>query len=87
MLLQFIKNIKSSFKNLDDKILKIMKYGLKFCFLILLASVAILFTYLVFVHSIFIYQIGLLIFEIALYFSVFFIISALAVDTICKQVM
>ena len=85
MLAQFIKKIKNSFKNLNTQILKIMKYGLKFCFLVLLVSVAILITYLLFLHSAFIYQIGILIFEIGLYFAVFFIISALATDTIYKQ--
>lgn len=83
----FFEKIVSSFKNLDTKVLKIMNCGLRFCFLILLASVTLLFTYLFFVHSIFIYQIGLLVFQLALYFAVYFIISALAVDTICKQIM
>lgn len=87
MISQFVEKIKNAFNNLDTKILKIMKYGLKFCFMILLFSVAILITYLVFLHSVFVYQIGILIFELGLYFAIFFIISALTVDSIYKQIL
>ncbi len=87
MFKKFIKNIKSNFKNLDTKILKMMSCGLKICFFILIFSTTILSTYLFFIHNIFIYQLGILIFEFSLYLTASIIISGLAVDTIYKEIM
>lgn len=75
----------NSLKSLDKKNLKILKYGLRFCFAILILSAIILVTYLFFVHSDFVYQIGLLTFQIGLCFIAEFFASAIAVDTISKQ--
>lgn len=80
-----IATIIKSLKNLDKKILKILKYGLRFCFAILVLSAIILVTYLFFVHSGFIFQIGLLTFQIGLCFIAEFFASAIAVDTISKH--
>lgn len=85
MKFNFLKKIKELFENLDKKTLKIMKNGLKFSFLVLLISMAILITYLFFVHNNIIYQIGLLVFQISLYIGVDFIVSGIAVDSIKKQ--
>lgn len=85
MKFNFFKKIKELFENLDKKTLKIMKNGLKFSFLVLLISMAILITYLFFVHNNIIYQIGLLVFQISLYIGVDFIVSGIAVDSIKKQ--
>lgn len=85
--MSFIQKIKETFYNLDKKDLKIMCNGLKFCFLILLSSIAILFTYLFFINSIFIYEIGLLIFQLSLYLAIDFIVAGIVVDTIQKQLM
>ena len=85
MIIEIFKKIIDSFKNLDNKILKILKYGLKFCFGILILSAVILVTYLFFVHSDFIFQIGLLTFQIGICFIAEFFASAITVDTICKQ--
>jgi len=82
---KIIITIIKSLKNLDKKILKILKYGLRFCFAILVLSAIILFTYLFFVHSGFIFQIGLLTFQIGLCFIAEFFASAIAVDTISKH--
>ncbi len=87
MFKQLFKKIKCIFGNLDKKVLKIMKNGLKFSFLVLLFSMAILITYLFFVHNNLIYQIGLLVFQLALYFAFDFVISGIAVDSIKKQLM
>lgn len=81
------KFFKKTFDNIDKNIIKIMKNGLKFCFLILIISIFILITYLFFIHNNFIYQIGLIVFQLSLYFAADFIISGLAIDTIRKQVM
>ena len=83
--MNFIHRIKDVFKNIDKKDLKIMRNGLKFCFLILLVSIATLVTYLFFIHSILIYEIGLLIFQLSLYLAIDFIVAGIVVDTIQKQ--
>ena len=86
MLKNLIKKFKNTVDNFDKKIVKILKYGLRFCFCVAIVSVAVLITYLFFVHSNFIYQIGLAIFQLSLCFTAEFIVSAIAVDTISKQV-
>lgn len=85
MLKQMLNKIIDTIKNLDKKILKILNYGLKFCFAILVLSAIILVTYLFFVHSDFVFQTGLLTFKIGLCFIAEFFTSAIAVDTISKQ--
>lgn len=85
LIKKIIITIIKSLKKLDKKILKILKYGLRFCFAILVLSAIILVTYLFFVHSGFIFQIGLLTFQIGLCFIAEFFASAIAVDTISKH--
>ncbi len=87
MRFNFIDKVKDLFKNLDKKIIKIMRNGLKFSFAILLASMAILLTYLFFVHNNLVYQIGILVFQISLYIGIDFVVSGIAVDTIKKQLV
>lgn len=79
--------IKNTFKNLDKKTISIMQKGFKFCFLVLLFSSVILATYLFFIHNYLVYEIGLLVFQLALYFAIDFVISGIAVDTIKKQMI
>ena len=83
--MSFIHRIKDIFLNIDKKDLKIMRNGLKFCFLVLLVSIAILITYLFFMNSVFIYEIGILVFQLSLYFAIDFIVAGIVVDTIQKQ--
>jgi len=83
--MNFIHKIKDIFKNIDKKDLKIMRNGLKFCFLVLLVSMAILITYLFFINSILIYEIGILIFQLSLYLAIDFVVAGIVVDTIQKQ--
>ena len=85
MIKVIIENIKRLFGNIDKKILKILKAGFYFCFCIAIISVIILFTYLFFIHNDFIYQIGILIFQLSICYTSEFIVSAFAVDTIIKQ--
>lgn len=85
-MIEFINKIKEIFNNLDKKDLKIMKKGLIFCSLILLISMAILVTYLFFMKNIFIYEIGILFFQLSLYFAIDFIVAGIVVDTIQKQI-
>ena len=87
-MLYFIKKkIENLFNNLDKQTLKIIKLGLLFCSGILALSLIILITYLFFIHNNFVYNIGILTFQIALYFAVYFIISGVTVDTIKKQMI
>ena len=86
MFKQMIDKLKNTVNNFDEKILKILKYGFRFCFGVAILSVAILITYLFFVHSDFLYQIGLTLFQLSLCFTAEFIASAIAVDTIIKQI-
>ena len=80
------KKIKETCKNLDKKTKKLIKNGLKYCFLLSIISTFILITYLLFIHSVSIYQIGILIFELSLYLSADCIVAGIAVDTIKKQI-
>ena len=79
-------NIINTFKNLDKKIIKIMISGLKFCFLITLISITILLIYIFISKYFLLYQIGLLVFQLSLYFSIDFIVAAFVIDTIKKQI-
>ena len=85
MIKQIFNKLLDTLKNLDKKILKILNYGLKFCFGIIIISALILTTYLFFVHSDFLFQIGLLTFQIGLCFIAEFFASAITIDTISKQ--
>lgn len=86
-MIHLIDKLKNMFNNIDKKDITIMKNGLKFCFLILVISIIILLTYLFFVKNIFIYQIGILVFQLSLYFAIDFIVAGIVVDTIQKQIM
>ena len=86
MIYFFLKKIKFAFLDLDKNILKIIKNGLIFCLFILLISISILTIYLLFVHNVILYQIGILILQISLYFSIDFIISGFTIDIIRKQI-
>lgn len=78
----FIKKICSLFKNVNKKILKIMKYGLQFSFLVCTIAIIILCTYLLFYHSTFLYSLGLASFKLGITIGIEFIICGLSVDAI-----
>lgn len=86
MIKQIFNQLLDAFKKLDKKILKILNYGLKFCFGILIISTVILVTYLFFVHNNLLFQIGLLTFQLGICFMSEFFVSAIAIDTISKQI-
>lgn len=79
-----MKNVKDLINNLDKLDLKIMKIGLLFCFLLSCISVIILSSYL-FVHNIFLFELGFSILKLSLYFSVDFVVCGIVVDNIKKQ--
>lgn len=82
-----IKNFINTYKNLDGKTLKILRNGLKFSFIICLLSIFILLTYIFFFTFPTIYYIGLLMFQLSLSFAIEFIICAIVVDSIKKNII
>ena len=87
MYKQMIEKLKSIFENLDKKTKKILKHGLSFCFVITIFSAIILLTYLLFLHTQLIYEIGIMVFQISLYYYIFFIASAITVDSMKKNMI
>ena len=82
-----IKSIINSFKNLENITYKIMKNGIKYCFILCIISSIILFTYKTFLSNPNIYYIGLSLFKLSIYFIVEFIICGFVVDNIKKQII
>lgn len=82
-----IKNFINTYKSLDSKTLKILRNGLKFSFIICLLSIFILLTYIFFFTFPTLYYIGLLIFQLSLSFAIEFIICAIVVDSIKKNII
>ena len=80
-----IKNIKEHFKNLDKKIILVLKNGLKFCFFLCLLSTLILVIYKMTFISPFLYYIGITMFRLSTIFGVQFVICAFVMDRISKQ--
>ena len=87
MLNTFLFRIKDLFLNVDNKIIKLIKIGLKISLFILLIGFIFLTTYLFWVHNYILFKIGILIFELSLYFAADFIVSGIAVDSIKKQLI
>lgn len=82
-----LKSILNNYKNLDKLTYKIMKNGLIFCFALCLISIIILFTYEAFITSPSIYYIGLGLFRLSIIFGIEFIVCALVVDSLKKQLI
>lgn len=81
------RKILDSYKKLDKLTYKILKYGLQFCFMMCMVSVLILFSYKSFLTVPFLYYIGISVFRLSIIFGIEFIICALVVDSIKKQVI
>ena len=75
-------NMLEMFKKVSNEAMRIMKYGLNFSFAICIISTLILFTYLTFYHSSFLYLLGITGFRLGIILAVEFIICGLAVDSI-----
>lgn len=80
-----IKTFIQNFKNLDKKILHILKIGLSSSFIICLLSAIILLTYMIFFTYPIIYYIGILGIVLGLNFAMSFIISATIIDDVKKE--
>jgi len=84
---QIESTIFENFKNLDKLTFNIMKHGLKFCSIICLVSVVILFTYNCVIASPFMYYIGINLFKVSLIFAIEFVVCGFIVDGIKKQLI
>ena len=82
-----LKKVFENIKNLDKVTYKIMNHGLKFCFLICILSVFILFAYSFAFSSPFMYYIGINLFKVSLIFGIEFIVCGFVVDGIKKQLI
>lgn len=82
-----VKKIVNSFKNLEKLTYKIMQNGFKFCFILCMISISILFTYELAFAAPFLYHIGISLFRLSLIFGTEFIICGFVVDGIKKQII
>ncbi|MBO6232753.1 MAG: hypothetical protein J6N78_01630 [Clostridia bacterium] len=85
--MDMLKKYLDGFNKLERKTFKIMKNGIKFCFLLCIISCIVLFTYTLFSLSPNTYYIGLSLFKLSINFMVDFIICGFVVDNIKKQVI
>ena len=81
-----IKMIIDKYKNLDDKVKKIMINGFKFSFIFLLISVSVLGAYRLYLLPM-IYTCGIILFKTGIMFIVDFIILGIGFDTLKKQMV
>ena len=77
-----MEKIKNIFTRLNKIDLKIMKYGMIFSLLIAIVGTILLSYNLLFVHTIFLFKIGLSIVRLSCYFAVEFIVCGIVVDKI-----
>lgn len=81
------KKIIESYKGFEKITNKIMKNGLKFCFILCIISISVLLTYNFVFTSPIIYYIGINLFKLSLIFGIEFIICGFVVDGITKQLI
>ena len=74
----------SKLKNIDSSISNVCNNGLKFCFVLSLISTLFLSTYIS-IHNPNLFYFGISILKSSLFFMAFFIICAIATDTIKKD--
>ena len=82
-----LKKLLDSYKKMDNMANKILKKGLKFCFVLCIVSILILLTYMVMFSSPNLYYIGISLFRLSITFSIEFLICALVVDSIKKELI
>ena len=82
-----IKVLKNNFKNFDKITNKVLKNGLKFCFILCIISVFVLLTYILIFKASYLYYIGINLFKFSLIFAIEFIICSFVVDKIKKQLI
>lgn len=84
--MQIILKLIDKIKNLNKKIVKIMKVGFIFCFLLCLLSTIFLLTYETIYSLPLLYYIGLNLFKASLMFITMFLMCGIGFDTILNQI-
>ena len=79
-----MKKMLSKFKEINNSILKVSFNGLKFCLVLALFATFILSLYPS-IHNLDLFILGISLLKSALFFAVFFVICAIAIDTIKKD--
>ena len=85
--MKFINILSEKIKNLDLKIVKLMKIGFIISFIMSLLSSSLLFTYQFIVSLPILFYIGISIFRTSLSFGVTFFICGIGFDTMKKQMI
>lgn len=85
--MKFINILSDKIKNLDLKIVKLMKIGFVISFILCLLSSSLLFTYQFIVSLPILFYIGFSLFRTSLSFGVTFFICGLGFDTMKKQII
>lgn len=80
-----IRVLVDKFRSMEEKVKKIMNYGFLFSFIVCMISIGLLIAYEL-NSNIELYYVGLSVFRLSLFFAVEFLICALAIDTIKKQI-
>lgn len=84
--MKFVNILLNKVKNLDDKIVKVMKAGFVFSFIVCILSGMILLTYEVFYSLPTLFYIGISLFRTSLSFAVTFFICGIGFDTVQKEI-
>ncbi len=82
-----IKKVINLYKSLDNLTYKILKHGLQFCFCLCAISIFILITYELILVTPPLYYLGIALFKLSAIWSIEFIVCALVVDSIKKQLI
>lgn len=84
--MKFVNILLNKVKNLDAKIVKVMKAGFVFSFIVCILSSMVLLTYEAFYSLPALFHIGISLFRTALCFAVTFFICGIGFDTVQKEI-
>ena len=79
--------IKDIINSLDFKTKMIIKNGFKFCIFLCVISLSLLVTYIFWVSIPFVFNVGIMLFQMSLLFSVEFLICGIVVDSLKKRLI
>ena len=82
-----IDKLRYTFQNLEQQTKKIIKNGVKFCFILCIISLIILLTYDFFVSNPHLFDIGITLFKMSSLFSIEFLICGIVVDSLKKNLI
>lgn len=84
--MKFVNLLLDKVKNLDAKVVKLMKAGFIFSFIICILSTMMLLTYEIFCSLPSLFYIGISLFRTSLSFAVTFFICGIGFDTVQKEI-